>query len=53
MLQYTIYFAVFRLTCFIVAENLVIQKFKKRLGTHEIESKDLQIQEPIAEGTYV
>ncbi|XP_065899288.1 uncharacterized protein [Dysidea avara] len=34
------------------AENLVIQKFKKRLGTHEIESKDLQIQEPIAEGAF-
>ncbi|XP_065899296.1 tyrosine-protein kinase receptor UFO-like isoform X2 [Dysidea avara] len=36
----------------ISAENLVIQKFKTRLGTHEIESRDLQIQEPIAEGAF-
>ena len=37
---------------FVVAESQIIQKFKKQLGTHEMQSRDLQIQEPLAEGMY-
>ena len=44
--------SVFSCTCFLGVENPIILNFKKNLGTHEIESSALQVQEPIAEGIY-
>jgi len=34
-------------------EYPIIENFKKQLGTHEIESSALQIQEPIGKGKYL